>query len=114
MNECVFCRIARHELEAKIVDEDPDFIAFHDAHPVAPVHVLLIPKRHVASLAEWVGVQPHVAGDWLLRARDLAASLGLAKSGYRLVINTGPWGGQTVSHLHLHLLSGRVLGWPPG
>ena len=114
MIECAFCPIAQHELAAQIVDEDPDFIAFHDAHPVAPVHLLLIPKRHVASLAEWTEVEPDLAGRWLLRARDLAARSGLAPSGYRLVINTGEWGGQTVAHLHLHLLAGRLLKWPPG
>jgi histidine triad (HIT) family protein len=114
MTECVFCRIAQHDLNAKIVDEDGDFIAFHDAHPVAPVHLLVIPKRHVASFAEWTGVDPDVAGRWLLRARDLAASCGFAGAGYRVVINTGAEGGQTVAHLHLHLLAGRALLWPPG
>ncbi|EQD76792.1 HIT family protein [mine drainage metagenome] len=114
MSECVFCRLANHELPSRVVDEDDEFMAFHDLHPVAPVHVLVIPKHHVDSLTQWSAVAPVQAGRLLIKVRDLAALLGVAESGYRLVINTGPEGGQTVSHLHVHLLAGRSLQWPPG
>ncbi|MHB1543680.1 MAG: histidine triad nucleotide-binding protein [Gammaproteobacteria bacterium] len=114
MSECIFCRIASHALPAKIVEEDDEFMAFHDAHPVAPVHILVIPKHHVDSLAQWSAIDPARAGRMLIKVRDLAANLGVAESGYRLVVNTGHEGGQTVSHLHVHLLAGRLLLWPPG
>lgn len=114
MSDCIFCRIARHELPAQIVTEDDHFMAFRDVHPVAPLHVLIIPKQHVDSLVQWQTVAPDEAGRLLLLARDLAASLGVADAGYRLVMNTGHEGGQTVSHLHLHFLAGRLFQWPPG
>lgn len=114
MLECVFCRIAGHELPARVVDEDREFMAFHDLHPVTPVHVLVIPKKHVDSLAQWSRADPALAGRLLIKVRDLAVELGVSESGYRLVINTGHEGGQTVSHLHVHLLGGRPMQWPPG
>ncbi len=114
MPECIFCRIASHELPARIVDEDEAYMAFHDLHPAAPVHILVIPKSHVDSLAQWRTADPATVGKLILKARDLSESMGFAESGYRLVINTGHEGGQTVSHLHIHLLAGRSLLWPPG
>jgi histidine triad (HIT) family protein len=109
--DCVFCRIVRGELPSRRVYEDDDAVAFADIAPQAPTHVLIVPRRHVASLDELD--DPALAGRLLVRAAALAASLGL-KGGYRVVVNTGPDGGQTVGHLHLHLLGGRAMTWPPG
>jgi histidine triad (HIT) family protein len=111
--DCVFCKIIRKEIPAKIAFEDDQVLAFHDINPAAPVHILLIPKRHV----EKVGAVP--SGDNLVsvitdRAVKLAEEIGIAKDGFRLVFNNGDNGGQTVYHLHLHLLGGRFMNWPPG
>jgi histidine triad (HIT) family protein len=112
MTDCLFCRIVSKEIPAQIVAETDHCLAFHDVSPQAPVHVLVIPKRHVDSLASVT--DPIVAGLIAAMAAEVAKSLGVAKSGYRLVINVGADGGQTVHHLHAHLLAGRSLGWPPG
>lgn len=112
MADCLFCRIGRKEIPAEIIAETEFCIAFRDIAPQAPVHVLVIPKAHVDSLD---GVtDPVAAGQVLLLAADLARRLGVAESGYRVVLNTGDDGGQTVHHLHAHLLAGRSLHWPPG
>lgn len=109
---CVFCRIVRGELPARRILEDDDVVAFHDISPVAPVHALVIPKRHVASLDALDDLALH--GKLLAIAARVARTLGLADRGYRVVVNTNDDGGQTVFHLHLHVLGGRALGWPPG
>lgn len=109
---CLFCRIARREIPAALVGENEHAVAFRDIHPQAPVHVLIIPRRHVGSLAEADDVVE--LGAISLLAAEVARSEGVAESGYRTVMNTGREGGQSVSHLHLHLLGGRQLGWPPG
>ncbi|NJD10609.1 MAG: histidine triad nucleotide-binding protein [Gemmatimonadetes bacterium] len=114
MADCIFCRIARHEIPATVVREDEDCIAFRDLLPRAPVHVLIIPKRHIASVNELTGADETVVGHLVAAARAVAESEGVAESGYRLVLNAGPDAGQSVDHLHLHLLGGRELGWPPG
>jgi histidine triad (HIT) family protein len=112
MESCLFCRIVRREIPAQIVAETDDCLAFRDISPQAPVHVLVIPKTHVDSLA---GVSdPLVAGRVALLASAVAAQLGVVESGYRVVLNTGADGGQTVHHLHAHLLAGRPMTWPPG
>ena len=112
MTDCLFCRIARKEIPARIVAETDEYLAFHDVSPQAPTHVLVIPKAHVASLD---GVtDPLLAGRVVLLAAEVARSLGVAASGYRVVMNTGADGGQSVSHLHAHLLAGRAMQWPPG
>jgi histidine triad (HIT) family protein len=112
MTDCLFCRIVSKEIPARIVAETDYCLAFHDVSPQAPVHVLVIPKLHVDSLA---GVtDPLLAGRIAIMAAEVAKVLGVADSGYRLVINTGADGGQTVYHLHAHLLAGRALSWPPG
>ena len=112
MTDCLFCRIARKEIPARIVAETDEYLAFHDVSPQAPTHVLVIPKAHVASLD---GVtDPLVAGRVALLAAEVARSLGVAASGYRVVMNTGTDGGQSVPHLHAHLLAGRAMQWPPG
>ncbi|MGD0154316.1 MAG: histidine triad nucleotide-binding protein [Thermacetogeniaceae bacterium] len=114
MTDCIFCKIAAHELNAQVIYEDEDFIAFRDIKPEAPVHVLLIPKQHRSSLLE-VGVeQADLAARLLMTAAKVARQLDVAEDGFRVVINTGDNGGQTVHHLHLHLLGGRFMNWPPG
>ncbi|MEP6620342.1 MAG: histidine triad nucleotide-binding protein [bacterium] len=109
---CLFCRIVRKEIPAGIVFENEHLIAFRDIDPKAPTHVLLVPREHVDSL-DGAG-DGNVLGSLLLAAAQIARSEGIAESGYRTVINTGADGGQSVSHLHLHLLGGRKLTWPPG
>ncbi|TGK12415.1 histidine triad nucleotide-binding protein [Leptospira fletcheri] len=111
---CLFCRIIRKEIPAKIAYEDETILAFHDISPQAPVHVLVIPKKHYVSLDELGEEEKNLAGELLFRIRELARSLGLAPNGYRVVNNRGPQGGQTVFHLHFHLLGGRQMTWPPG
>ncbi|HSY81723.1 MAG TPA: histidine triad nucleotide-binding protein [Gemmatimonadaceae bacterium] len=109
---CLFCRIVRHEIPAKIVSETPDTIAFRDINPQAPQHILVIPRRHVANLNALD--DPALVGKLSAAATDIARTEGFADSGYRIVINTLADGGQTVDHLHLHLLGGRHMQWPPG
>jgi histidine triad (HIT) family protein len=110
---CIFCRIASKEIPSGIVYEDSEILAFRDLSPQAPTHVLVIPKRHVGSLAEAAEGDGALLGKLMLAAQKIAASLGLA-GGYRVVTNSGPDGGQTVAHLHLHVLGGRPMAWPPG
>lgn len=112
MSDCIFCRIAAGSIPATIIGSNEHAIAFRDLHPQAPTHVLVIPRTHVASLAE--PVPDAVMAAVLGLAREVAAAEGLAASGYRVVTNTGPDGGQTVPHLHFHVLGGRQFHWPPG
>jgi histidine triad (HIT) family protein len=113
MADTIFGRIIRGEVPARIVHDDDLCLAFHDVAPQAPVHVLVIPKRPIASLADTTGADAGLLGHLVLVATQLARTLGLA-DGYRLVVNCGRDGGQSVDHLHVHLLGGRPLGWPPG
>jgi len=110
----VFQKIIDKELPANIVYEDDRCLAFHDIDPQAPTHILIIPKREIRSIADLKDADLELAGHLLKVSRDLAAELRLDKTGYRLVANTGKQGGQSVDHLHFHLLGGRQLGWPPG
>lgn len=107
--ECLFCRIIAGELPSDIVYQDEDFLAFRDIEPQAPKHVLIVPKTHIASLAQLAEEQQGLVGRLVVLAKNLAEKEGIAKSGYRLVINCGPEGGQLVPHLHLHLIGGRRL-----
>ena len=109
----IFKRIIDREIPARIVYEDDHCLAFHDVHPQAPTHVLVIPKREIASLDALADADAALVGHLTMVACKLAGQLGLT-NGYRLVVNCGPDGGQSVDHLHLHLLGGRPLGWPPG
>lgn len=111
---CLFCRIVRGELPSKIVYESDDVVAFRDIDPKAPTHILIIPRRHIPSVNDLEAGDAESVGRLYLVARELAAEEGLANTGYRLVMNTGPEAGQTVYHIHLHLLGGRPLHWPPG
>jgi histidine triad (HIT) family protein len=113
MADTIFSKIIRGEIPARIVHDDDRCLAFHDVAPQAPVHVLVIPKRPIPSLAAATADDSALLGHLVLVATQIAASLGL-EEGYRLVVNCGPDGGQSVDHLHVHLLGGRQLGWPPG
>ncbi len=109
----IFKRIIDKEIPANVVYEDDRCLAFRDVNPQAPVHLLVIPRKEIPSLAEATDEDASLLGHLLLTARKLAAQLGLTQ-GYRVVINCGPDGGQSVDHLHLHVLGGRSLEWPPG
>lgn len=111
---CLFCRIAAGEIPARELFRDERIVAFQDVNPQAPVHALIVPVPHVATLDDLQEADAGMAGDVVLRATRLARELGVAASGYRLVWNCGDDGGQTVPHVHLHLLGGRHLRWPPG
>lgn len=111
MSDCVFCRIAAGEIPAKIIAEENAALAFHDLQPQAPIHVLVIPTRHVVSAAE---ADSATLGAVMALATKVARDLGLDDRGYRMVTNVGPEGGQSVQHLHVHLLGGRQMRWPPG
>ncbi len=113
MADTIFGKIIRGEVPAKIVHDDDQCLAFHDVAPQAPVHVLVIPKKLLTSLAEATAADADLLGHLVVVATQLARSLGLT-DGYRLVVNSGRDGGQSVDHLHVHLLGGRQLGWPPG
>jgi histidine triad (HIT) family protein len=110
----LFSKIIRREIPAQIVYEDDLCLAFKDIHPQAPVHFLLIPKKEMATLNDAGAADQLLLGHMMLKVAEIAKSQGLAENGYRLVINTNSDGGQTVYHLHMHILGGRSLGWPPG
>ncbi len=114
MTETIFDRILRREIPADIVFEDENILAFRDIAPQAPVHVLFIPKRRIATLNDLQDSDQALVGNLLLAATAYARSQGLADDGYRFVINCGTDGGQSVNHIHLHLLAGRRMNWPPG
>lgn len=112
--DCVFCRIAEGEVPSTPAYEDERAVAFHDLNPQAPIHLLVIPRRHVESVADLPDADADLAGHLLLVAARAAREAGLEEDGYRVVANAGAHGGQTVSHLHLHVLGGRQMTWPPG
>ena len=114
MSKTLFEKIIARELPARIVYEDDLVLAFHDIKPQAPTHVLIIPKRPITRIAEAKSEDQQVLGYLLLKAAEVAKSLGLAENGYRLVFNNGPHAGEAVPHLHCHILGGRRLSWPPG
>lgn len=111
---CIFCKIVNKEIPSKIVFEDEDVLAFHDLNPQAPTHVLVIPKRHIAGIGQAVPEDEIILGRLLLAAKRVAEVTGIAESGFRTVINSGANAGQTVFHLHVHVLGGRSMAWPPG
>jgi histidine triad (HIT) family protein len=114
MEDCLFCKIAAKQVPVKIAFENAQLLAFHDIHPMAPVHLQIIPKRHIARVSDLNKENAELIAQLVLVANKLAAEMGIAEPGYRLVINCNPAAGQSVYHLHLHLLGGRSLGWPPG
>jgi histidine triad (HIT) family protein len=110
----LFQKIVAREIPAKIIAEDEELIVFHDVNPQAPIHVLLVPKKPIPRLAEATEEDGVLLGKLLLKAQETAKSLGILQTGFRVVINSGRNGGETVPHLHVHLLGGRPLTWPPG
>ena len=114
MSDCLFCRIIRKEIPASIVYEDDHVLAFNDINPQAPLHALVIPKRHIDSLNALSPEDDALVGEVIRRAAAIARDKGYADRGFRTVLNTNAEAGQTVFHIHLHLLAGRGLTWPPG
>ena len=114
MSDCIFCRIVRGEVPSERVYEDEQVVAFRDVNPQAPVHILVVPREHLVNALALGEPQKELAGHLILVANELARREGIAESGYRLVLNCNRDGGQSVDHLHLHLLGGRPMGWPPG
>ena len=114
MNDCLFCKIIRREIKGSIVYEDDRILAFNDINSQAPTHVLLVPKRHITSLNELAPEDDPLVGELVRRAAAIAWERGIAAGGYRTVFNTNRDGGQTVFHIHLHLIGGRAMHWPPG
>ena len=114
MSKTLFEKIIAREIPSDIVYEDELVFAFRDIKPAAPAHVLIVPKKPIPRIAEAVPIDHQIIGHLLLKAAEVAAKLGLQKSGYRLVINNGPDAGESVPHLHCHIIGGRQMAWPPG
>lgn len=114
MQDCVFCKIAAGEIEARIVHEDDQCVAFEDLNPQAPTHVLVVPREHLATLNDLEDSHEQLIGHLVRVARDIARESGHAEAGYRTLFNCNSAGGQSVFHIHLHLLGGRSMSWPPG
>jgi histidine triad (HIT) family protein len=112
--DCLFCKIVGGDLSADIIYENDSLIAFRDINPVAPTHILLIPRRHIATMNDLQDGDAALAGELFATAADIAADEGLADDGYRVVMNCNEAAGQSVFHIHLHLLGGRPMSWPPG
>jgi histidine triad (HIT) family protein len=114
MTDCLFCKIASRDIPASIVYEDDRVLAFEDIKPQAPTHVLVVPKQHIASLNDLSPDDDRIVGEMVRRAAAIAGDRGLSVRGFRTVFNTNGDAGQTVFHIHLHLIGGRRMGWPPG
>ncbi len=112
--ECIFCKIAQGEIPTEFVFENDQVVAFRDIHPQAPVHILIIPRKHIPKIGELNEEDAALFGHLNQAATEIAKQMNIYEDGYRLVINSGNNGGQTVYHLHVHLLGGRVMRWPPG
>lgn len=114
MSDCIFCKMASGEIKPDVVFEDEDILAFRDLNPQAPVHILVIPKRHIATTNDLQEQDAELVGRLILAAKQIAEQEGLSERGYRTVLNCNAEAGQSVFHIHLHLLGGRAMGWPPG
>ncbi|MBL4852141.1 MAG: histidine triad nucleotide-binding protein [Gammaproteobacteria bacterium] len=114
MSDCLFCKLINGDIPTDIVYQDDDVFAFHDVSPQAPIHILVIPKQHIATINDTDESHQAVLGKLVLTAKKIAKEQDIADNGYRLVVNCNQDGGQTVFHIHLHLLGGRSLSWPPG
>jgi len=112
--DCLFCRIVDGEIPAEIVRSDPDLLAFRDINPQAPTHILIVPRKHIPSVSRLEDGDAAIMGKLFLAAKELARAEGIDDGGYRMVVNAGRDAGQTVFHIHLHLLGGRGMAWPPG
>ena len=111
---CIFCKIASGEIPSHLVYEDKDMVAFNDINPKAPIHVLIIPKRHIEKVSDLGPEDASLVGRLIVVAKQIAQEKGISEKGFRLVFNCGPDAGQEVNHIHLHLLGGRAMNWPPG
>lgn len=114
MDDCIFCKIAKKEIPSEIIFEDNKIIAFKDITPIAPTHILIIPKEHISSLNDLTEKNIELVGNIMLRIKEIAEDIEIDGKGYRVVNNCGKYGGQTVEHLHFHLIAGRQMQWPPG
>jgi len=114
MSDCLFCKIAAGDMQTDIVREEEDIVAFRDINPQAPTHILIIPRQHIPRVADTDANHQLLLGRLILAANEIAVQEGVAEKGYRLVLNNGDHGGQDVYHIHLHLLGGRQMSWPPG
>ncbi|MDP3561949.1 MAG: histidine triad nucleotide-binding protein [Legionellaceae bacterium] len=112
--DCLFCKIAHGSIPANIIYEDTEVLAFHDVAPQAPTHILIIPKEHIETINNTNDTHQLLLGKLIITAKKLAENLGLSEPGYRLIFNVNKHGGQSVYHIHMHLLGGRQLTWPPG
>lgn len=113
-SDCIFCRIGSHELKADIVYENDAVVAFRDINPQAPTHVLIVPRKHVSTINDLEPGDAEIVGALFLAAKEIAAAEGLSEAGYRVTMNCNEGAGQSVFHIHLHLLGGRTFSWPPG
>jgi len=111
---CIFCKVANHEVPAQLILDEDEVLAFHDISPQAPTHILVIPRKHITSLAHAGPEDAALLGKLMLAVRQVAKDAGLVDGGYRVVLNTGAGAGQSVFHLHIHVLGGRRMKWPPG
>ncbi len=114
MSDCLFCKMVTGDIQPDVVFEDDAVLAFRDVNPQAPLHVLVIPKQHIATTNDLTEDNAGIVGKLYLAAKQIAADEGVAEPGYRMVMNCNPGAGQSVYHIHLHLLGGRSMGWPPG
>ena len=114
MADCIFCKMVNGEIQPDVVYEDEDVLAFRDANPTAPTHVLVIPKEHIATTNDLDEESAGIVGKLYLAAKQVAGNDGIAERGYRMVMNCNPEAGQSVYHIHLHVLGGRAMNWPPG
>lgn len=114
MTDCIFCKIAAGTIPATVVYQNDEVLAFRDLNPQAPTHILVIPKKHIATTNDITAADAALIGHMLLAAKQVAKDEGIADSGYRTVMNCNRGAGQTVFHIHLHVLGGRPMGWPPG
>ncbi len=114
MSDCLFCKMVSGEIEPDKVFESEELLAFRDINPQAPTHILVVPKKHIATTNDLTQADQNLVGQMVLAAQEIAAKEGVAESGYRLVLNCNQHGGQSVDHIHIHLLGGRQMMWPPG
>lgn len=114
MSDCLFCRLIKGEVKSKVIYEDDEVFAFEDINPQAPIHILIVPRKHISGLTQLEEEDKELVGKVHWAAKKIAEDRSVFRSGFRMVINSGPDAGETVKHLHLHLLGGRKLSWPPG
>jgi len=112
--DCLFCKIAAGEIPSKEVYSDDEFYAFRDIHPAAPTHILIVPRKHIDRITDAEDGDADLLGRMVLKANEIAEAEGIVGNGFRYVVNCNSWGGQEVFHIHLHILGGRPLAWPPG